>query len=230
VNYETRPWQHFLRSTNNFLLKICYARASRAAQWFSKALGFLFVTALFIIISFEIFYAWNNQITYYPLGLQPWLSSKVRYENYNGGYNELTQYFEKEFRGKIPALTFDLRYQFLNRIRDGALERGIQEKKAPYSALVVTYGNFDKAGKLWALDRLHIYHAWPIISLEDYYQYIRENGNDFYTRSGFRAAYFIIPTNTVSRAEFSTLVSGTQPFEVKNPRGDTAFLIYKKPL
>ena len=180
------------------------------------------------VLFFEIFYSWNNQIAYYPVGSQPWLSSKVRYENYNWGYNELTKYFEKEFVGKMPALTFDLRYQFLNQLRDDALADGLRAGYESYPALVVYFGNFDKAGKLWSLDRLHIYHAWPVISLQDHDEYIRINGPDYFSRSGFQDLYYVIPVNSVADARFSVLVAGLAPVEIKNPRGDTAFMVYKR--
>ncbi len=37
------------------------------------------------VFSFEIFYSINNQIISYPIGPDPWLASKIRYENYNWG-------------------------------------------------------------------------------------------------------------------------------------------------
>ena len=183
---------------------------------------------LWLVILFEIFYSWNNQIAFYPVGPTPWFSSKVRYENYNWGYNELGAYFEGEFANKVPAITFDVRYDFLEKLRQSALDEGIQNGYTPYPVLVVSFGNFDKAGKLWALDRLHIYHAWPIISLKDYYDYLQKNGADFYTRSGFKNFYFVIPTNSVPSSEFSQLITGLTPLEIKNPRGDIAFLVYRR--
>jgi len=209
-------------SAGYFLSFFLQSRHSSSSR---ELLRQLFFTA---IIVFEIFYSWNNQIAYYPKGPEPWLASKVRYENYNWGYNELDAYFENEFSGRIPALTFDLRYVFLEKFRQAAIDDGLRKGYAPFPALVITYGNFDKAGKLWALDRLHIYHAWPVISLSDYYDYLKTNGADFYTRSGFKNFYFVIPINTVSAPEFSQLITGIVPIEIKNPRGDTAFLTYKK--
>ena len=196
-----------------------------------KARGLMLFVVMAITILFEIFYSWNNQIAYYPKGSSlvggSWLESKVKYENYNWGYNELARYFENEFRGKIPAVTFNLQYQFLEQLRDKELERGVGEGRALYPALVVVYGNFDKGGKLWALDRLHIYHAWPVINLATYYDYLSEQGNDYYQRSGFEHFYFVLSTNTVATPEFNSLVFGIDPIAIKNPRGDAAFLVYK---
>ncbi|MEK9175291.1 MAG: glycosyltransferase family 39 protein, partial [Patescibacteria group bacterium] len=189
---------------------------------------FFVLFGLVIFFLFEIFYSWNNQIAYYPIGRETWFASKVRYENYNWGYNELNNYFENEFKNKIPALTFDLRYQFLDKLRDDALSYGLQKGYQKYPALVVYFGNFDQAGKLWSFDRLHIYHAWPVISLQDYYDYLTKNGQNFYTEAGFKNYYFIMPTNSVPTAEFKKLIQGAEIIEIKNPREDTAFLVYKK--
>ena len=222
---ENNTFVHHAYSPAGELLCTRQSRCARVLK------GIVFC-GIVIIILFEIFYSWNNQIAYYPIGspitAEPWLFSKARYENYNWGYSELSRYFEGEFRGKVPAVTFDLQYQFLEQLRDQALTRGVEDGKQRFPALVIVYGNFDKGGKLWALDRLHIYHAWPIISMATYYDYLREQGSDFYTRSGFQYFYFVLSTNTVTTPEFNALVNGIDPIMIKNPRGDTAFLVYKK--
>ncbi len=182
--------------------------------------------ALALILAFEIFYSWNNQIAYYPVGPSPWLASKVRYENYNWGYNQLGDYLEKELQGKMPALTFDLKYKFLDDLRDRAIKDGLAGGLEPYPALFVYDGNFDKAAKLWVLDRLHIYHAWPIISLQTYYDYLKENELDYYQKIGFKNYYFILETNIVPAAADYSLMRG-ELTGIKNLKGETSFQIYK---
>ena len=181
---------------------------------------------LILISGFEIFYSWNNQIAYYPLGPAPWLSSKVRFENYNWGYNELGGWLEKELAGKMPAITFDLKYEFLEKIRDQTIEKGLKRSLEPYPALFVYDGNFDKAAKLWVLGRLHIYHGWPIISLKTYYDYLKENGFDYYDRVGFKNHYFIFQNNIAPSSEAQILMRG-EPQIIRNQRGDEIFKIYK---
>lgn len=178
------------------------------------------------VLFFEIFYAINNQILYYPIGQEPWFSSKVRFENYNWGYNELGKFLDGELANRMPGITFDLKYQFLEKLRKQALNKGREQGLEPYPALIVYSGNFDRASKLWVLDRLHIYHAWPIISLETYYDYLRENGFDYFSRVGFKQYYFISQTNTASSPEIQALSRGTS-INIYNPRGDEAFKIYK---
>ncbi|MDO8429932.1 MAG: glycosyltransferase family 39 protein [bacterium] len=183
-------------------------------------------SAFALFISFEIFYSINNQIIYYPIGPTPWLSSKVRFENYNWGYNQLGDWLNQELNEKMPAITFDLKYKFLEKLRDQALANGLQEDLETYPAIFIYDGNFDKAAKLWTLDRLHIYHGWPIISLKTYYDNLQKEGFDFYDRSGFKIRYFILQNNIVPSPASKALMRGN-PISIYNPRGDEAFKIYK---
>ena len=189
-----------------------------------EKLAFIFLS-LFLI--FEIFYSFNNQIRYYPSGPAPWFSSKVRYENYNWGYNELGEFWKKELEEKMPELTFQMRYKFLEDLQEESLADARREKLEPYPALIVTYGNFDRGAKLWVLDRLHIYHAWPIISFETYLQYLQKNGLGYYERSGFRHYYFITTTNFVPAPYFQELVKNAAPTKIYNKRNGETFRIYK---
>ena len=190
--------------------------------------------ALIAFFIFEIFYSYNNQIAYYPIGASPaeprknspWLTSLVRLENYNWGYNALGNWLETELKGKIPAITFDLQYQFLEKFRDSALKSGLARGYETYSALIVYDGNFDRAGRLWALDRLHIYHAWPIISAETYSKYLKENGADFYKKAGFKNFYYITQPGYLSLYDISALKIG-EIIPIKNPYGNETFLVYK---
>lgn len=195
-------------------------------EQFLKGKEKLALALLGLVLVFEVFYAVNNQVINYPIGPTPWLSSKVRFENYNWGYNNLGQWIENELKGKIPALTFDLQYQFLEELREKALARGVARDLERFPVLIVYAGNFDKAARLWVLDRLHIYHAWPIISLETYYDYLQENGFDYYERVGFKNYYFILKTNIVPSPAVQQLMRG-ELITIKNPRGDEVFQIYK---
>ncbi|MDP3729702.1 MAG: glycosyltransferase family 39 protein [bacterium] len=185
-----------------------------------------------IIFIFEIFYSWNNQIRNYPIGeggYTPLLASKVRYENYNWGYKQLGDFFEQELQGKMPAISFDMQYQFLQDLRDQALDRATNSGAEPYPALIVYDGNFDTSGRLWNLDRLHYYHAWPLLSAETYFKYVQEQGSDYFERTGFRVRYFVFTTNSVLTPE-STMFETGERISIKNPRGDEAFVVYKKEL
>ena len=187
--------------------------------------GLLLYLVIVPILIFEIFYSWNNQIAYYPIGPTPWLSSKVRFENYNWGYNELNDYLEKELAGKMPAIVFDSHYKFLNNLRETAIAKGLAGGLGPYPALIIYSGNFNEAAYLWILGRRKLYHVWPIISLENYQNSLKDNGFDYYRKSGFKNYYFILQAGTAFLMD-EYLVSG-EVIEIKNPKGSMAFKIYK---
>lgn len=189
-------------------------------------LSVILKSALIIFFVFEIAYSANNQILDYPIGPHPWLSSNVRYENYNWGYNELAGYLEKEFSGKMPAVTFDVKYSFLEKLRQKALDSGLAQGLELYPALVVYEGNFDGGAKLWVLDKLHVYRAWPVISLQTYLDYLRDNGQDYVKNSGFKVIYFIQNTNWVPPYDLGLLTAGREQ-GIYNKRGDEAFKVYK---
>ncbi|MEK7293341.1 MAG: glycosyltransferase family 39 protein, partial [Nitrospirota bacterium] len=93
----------FLALAAGFFLKELVEKINPPKFYFVKLrrVKYFGVIGLIIFLGFEIFYSYNNQIAYYPVGPTPWLSSKVRYENYNWGYNELGQWLENELRGKM---------------------------------------------------------------------------------------------------------------------------------
>lgn len=185
------------------------------------------IAALILLLSFETAYAINNQIIYYPVGPSPWFASKIRFENYNWGNNELESFLRQELEGKMPALTFDVQYQFLEKLREEALKEERGKKLTPYPLLIVYGGNIDDGVKLWVLDRRFIYHAWPVIKLEDFFKFREEKGTDFFTRAGFTYYDIIVPTNFAPTPEFRGFVRTLPKQSIFNKRGDEVFVIYK---
>lgn len=200
-----------------------------AGKTHSKAMPYALLAATIApILLFEIFYSHNNQIAYYPIGPEPWLASHLRYDNYNWGYNELGDYLKRELKGKMPALTFQSRYEFLEATQDKYLERARKNNLEPYPAMIVLYGNFDEGGRLWVLERLNVYHGWPVINFSTYQEYLTEHGADYYARTGFKHYYFIETSNIVSTPEFKAVVSSAEPDLILNPKSDIVFRVYKK--
>lgn len=221
------PAYRFLTIITPFLALVVAVLLTAVYQKYFKSIPKTAYFLLGIIILFEIFYSINNEIIYYPRGPTPWFSSKIRYENYNWGYNELDDYLNKEFAGKMPALTFDLQYQFLEKLREAALADGLQAGLAHTPFLIVYGGNFDDGPKLWVMERRITYHAWPVLRLEDYLKYLHEQGSDYFERAGFKDQYFIMQTNMVPPEEFSVRVKNIAPLIIKNQRGDEVFKVYK---
>ncbi len=179
------------------------------------------------IFLFEIFYTVNSQIMWYPVGTVPWSFSNVRYENYNWGYNELGEFFNREFKNKYPALAFDVKYKFLEELRDDAIERARARGDEPYPALIVYEGKFDVAAKLWNLDRLQIYHGWPLKPYSEFVELRRQFGEDYFDKLGFREYYLVVSGATVPMPDFNAFVADKKFVSILNKRGEGAFRVYR---
>lgn len=190
------------------------------------AKSFFFV-GLILFFSFEVAYSYNSQISYYPTGSTPWFSSKIRYENYNWGYNDLDKYLKKELVGKLPAYVFDMQYKFLEKVRDTNLLKARKEGLEFYPALIAYYGNFDDGAKLWVLERLMTYHGWPVITLEDYFDMLKKNGPDYFDKTGFKQYYFIVMTNIEPTPQVREFIKNISHQSIFNKRGDEIFRIYR---
>ena len=196
---------------------------------------FLFVLFMF----FEAAYSANSLLLPYPQGPRHWAFSPLRYENFRWGYNELGAYLQNELAGKMPAFHFDMQYQFLNNLHEQAIKKAQQKKLQPYPALILYDGNIDSIPQLWLLDRLNLYHAWPVIKIETFENMVRENGDDYFLQIGFERYYVIIPTKNVpwkddiyltsygSKLEEQLIARGMKPFIIVNQRGEEAFHIYQ---
>ena len=204
-------------------------------KWsYRLALGGL---AFFLI--FETAYATNSQILNYPAGPQFWLWSKVRFDNYNWGYNELENYLKTELAGQYPALTFDTKYKFLQDIQDIAVDSAKNKGYQAYAAMIIYNPAIHNAAQLWSLDRRQIYHGWPVITAANFASLINEKGPDYLTKAGIRSYYFITPTEAVpwresfqfgeinAQIEKQLTATGFKPLSLKNKRGEEAFRVYK---
>lgn len=194
---------------------------------------------LVLFLLFEIVYAVNTLLLPYPKGPEKWAFSSVRYENFRWGYHELNTYLTNELEGKMPALHFDMQYQFLNDLHEQAIQKAKQQKWQLHPALILYDGNIDSIPQLWMLDRLNLYHAWPVIKIETFDRILREQGGDYFQRIGFERFYVIIPTDRVpwkddkyltsygSELEKQLVAQGREPVNIQNQRGEPAFRVYQ---
>lgn len=205
-------------------------------RWNQKVLRVLAA----LVFVFEALYSINTQILYYPRGAEAWaFAGGARSENYNWGFNELADYLEVELRGKIPAVAFTMRYEFLDRLHNEATTRASVQKLRPYSAVIIYDGNIQNMAQLWVLDRLNIYHAWPVLKTEQYIEFMGANNIKDIATAGFDHYYFIIPNDRMphknaahytqmGRAFERELVArGLKPVSITNKRDEEAFRVYK---
>lgn len=232
------PSARFLAMLAPMLTLSAGAALDRSYRTYQTYRTYLIFTFSFFLL-FELAYSANSLLVPYPRGPERWAFSPLRYENFRWGYNELGAYLGKELDGKMPALHFDMQYQFLNDMHTRAIEKASQKKLQPYPALIVYDGNIDSIPQLWVLDRLNLYHAWPVIKVETFARLVQEKGDAFFSESGFQHYYVIIPTDNVPwkddehltphgpRLEEDLITRGMTPFILKNQRGDAAFRIYQ---
>ncbi len=183
------------------------------------------------ILLWEIIYTANTDLLPYPLGQKHFAFSRLRYENYRWGYNELDKFLAEELAGKFPAFVLNQKYQFLDRIIDRDLKRA-EQRGQPYSALLIYDSNLQDAGKFWSLDRLQIYHGWPVIKTEGFPELQKFDLPPHVT-------YFITPTEKVlikaisrltlegPKFERSLLAKGIVPVIINNQKNEPVFKIYK---
>ncbi len=192
------------------------------------------------LIILEVIYTINSQLLPYPLGKENWMFSRLRYENYNWGYNALGTFLESELAGTMPAVAFEPKYNFIAKIHDKALKEARRAGLRPYPALIVYDRNIHSQPQLWLLDRLQIYHAWPVISIETYREFLQREGADYFATSGIRVTYVIIPTERVPlkkprllttlgiRLEEELKAKQIAPYRIiQNARGEDVFRVYK---
>ncbi|MEK7630476.1 MAG: glycosyltransferase family 39 protein [Patescibacteria group bacterium] len=211
----------------------CYDRAR--GRW-----RYIFSTVVCFVVAFEVLYAYNSQIKYYPFGSPVVAYAEgARSENFNWGYNELGMYINQELEGKRPAQAFTMRYHFLEEAHRKALEVQERQRLALYSAVVVYDYNIYNVAQIWLLDRLNVYHAWPAVSMSQYLAFMRAQGHSNLLDTGFDYYYFIIATDAVPQKgsghrtkdaeifEAELRRRGQIPLSISNKRGQEAFRVYK---
>lgn len=234
------PTFRFLSPLTAFAaLGIAVASAALYEHMQVKTKKILLSFTIFILL-LETLYSINSQLLPYPIGTEHWMYSPLRYENYNWGYNALGAFLKNELAGKMPAIAFEQKYHFVERIHEQALARAERKGLTPYPALIIYDGNIHSQPQLWLLDRLQIYHAWPVITTETYFSFLQEQGADYFRASGVTATYFITPTEKVPLKKPHLLTALAKSFEqelrskgmepyrtITNMRGDDVFRVYK---
>ena len=193
-----------------------------------------------ILLLFEILYSANSQLLPYPKGPEFWAWSPVRYENYHRGYEELDLWMRKQTDDRMPALAFEPTYNFIGEIHKQSLATDERAGKKPLSTLFVYDKNINSIAQLWILDRLQVYHAWPIIPADTYIKFLNEKGADYFKKAGFAEIYYIFPTENVPwkkeqyltnigmKLEQTLTKSGLVLYTVlENKRSEPVFRIYK---
>jgi predicted membrane-bound dolichyl-phosphate-mannose-protein mannosyltransferase len=226
------PTYRFLTMLTPFFALASGAMLRWAGEKFMPDKKIIVFIVLGLMLAFETVYSFNSQILNYPKGSECCYFSKVRYDNYSWGYNELENFLEKELKSKYPAIILNSPYQFIAELQNASAEKSARAGLERSSTLMIYDDNIHKAAQLWSLDRRQIYHGWPVLKTEDYLKIFAE-------KSVFKNHYFIIPTSNIPwrsdgqisdvglHFEQTLLARGITPITLYNKRGEEVFRIYK---
>jgi 4-amino-4-deoxy-L-arabinose transferase-like glycosyltransferase len=215
------------RFTAMLLPWLALAGALSVEPWLINKWRRILLGVLLIFVGFgSINSFWFSQ----PLINTPALTSSLRVNSAEWGYNQLDSYLNQELAHKKPSLTFPTRYSWLESLRQQALAG----QGSPTPILIVYDHRLDQAASLWYLHRRLVYDAWPVIPDTNFAE---ESGGkiEYWRDMGFKTIYVIkgrdtlydltqteevaiqIPTSTPKAGVSSqkiTTTDGTERFEV----------------
>lgn len=200
-----------------------------------QKIGFnLFWFLIILIILFEAFYTINTNLLYQPLGKVSKFYSSYRFDNL--GYNQLEKYIFSEikeksyfiFKPRKISRFADLHSTFLN----------VSGKD-----FFIFDPNLYWFAVLWYFRRMPIYHNLPMASGEDLALVLPDvNWFDYFQAQDVKNLYFIKNANpsvlgdsekteinlkNVEMLAGLFVLRGAKVIEIKNPRDEVTFRIYK---
>ena len=222
------------------VLSVALLLVSAYQRLHDQRLRYVGLTILAVILTAELLYTTNSQLTHYPRGPETWAYSGIRSENFGWGYNELERYLQAEFKGKISDQQIEQKYTFLQNLQSDALSQADRKGYQRYSAIVIYDSNLHYAPQIWTLLRLRTYHAWPVVTTQEFLKLLKESESNNLTIPTFRNHYFIMPTagkirlrNPANITRFGVSFEqelqkrGVKYESLFNPRGDEIFKIYR---
>ncbi len=187
-------------------------------------------------VAFEAFYAYNSVIALDPVGEKPWAYSYLHRQTGSWGFNKLNAYLGQELAGKMPdpAITFE--FPFAHELLNQAAAEGRRQKLKPTPLGIVYNDNINLAAQLWVFLRRITYQGWPVVSAENFR---RGGAAEFLRQSGVQKIYFFNPLAYALQdrprpaapdgdlLEAELRAKGVVPEEIRNPRNEVAFRVFK---
>ena len=192
--------------------------------------------ALALIVAGEALYAYNSVIVLTPKGAEPWAYSRLRREAHSWGFNELEAHLSSVLKGKMPAVGITFQFPFSQKLLNEAVAQGRQEKREAVPWGIVYNDNISLSAQLWIFLRRISYEGWPVMSAE---HFRRGGGEEFLRESGIERVIFVNATEFALQdrarpnspdgdlVEAELRAEGIAPREIKNARGEIAFLAYE---
>jgi hypothetical protein len=157
--------------------------------WFIKKWRLIPVGILLFFVGFSSINSfWFSQ----SLVDTSWLTSSLRTNSAEWGYNQLESYLNQELGHKKPSLSFPTRYSWLESLRQQALA----DNGSPAPILIVYDHRLDQAAALWYLHRRLVYNGWPVIPDTNF---VEESGGkiEYWRDMGFKTIYVIKGKDTL---------------------------------
>ncbi len=220
------PAQRFVATVIPFIILL--------VSWFiyqqQKLIKYSLVIVLLIL---EIFFTVNTLLAYYPIGQEGLTYSYLKKESYSWGYNQLNDYLVGLLKDKRPVVTFATRYQFLENIKNQALNKAEEKNKKPEAILLIYDSDMYDLATLWIFHRQIVYWGWPVVTADSY----ENQGSDFWQDQGIKDFYFfkILDPEILQQPESERTNGAAKLAEkskevdleiIKRPDGRPVFAVY----
>jgi len=219
----------FLALLGGYALLFIYEKTPKAVS----------ISIISIIVIIEICYGLNSVAVAEPYGKPIFTyAEKVHSELEVTGYRELGKVLDKDLAGFRPSQVFEMRYWFLTAIHQQEIDKQIAKNLKPKSLIIAYDPNVQNLAQLWYFDRLNIYHAWPVVNIDQYAEYASRTKQPF-PETNFKEHIFIIRAegalsrraeslnSTGAQTEAGFKQRGLKPEIIFAPNGMEAFHIYR---
>jgi len=191
------------------------------------------ILVVIILVGSELFFTINSLFLLKPIGWINLTYSAVRVDSQRWGYSQLNNYIENILVNKTPTVSFTARYNFLEQIKNQALQADKVLNKQPVSILLIYDNNMYDLATLWLFHRQLVYHGWPVVTADVFL----EQGASFWQQQGIENYYFFkvidqeILLRPVAEQTGAAQQLANQPIKhqseiINRPDGRATFAVY----
>lgn len=152
-----------------------------------------------ILAAIELAYSINTSLLL-PRGPVRFTFSRLAYDRYPWGYNELEAFLERRLNEVRPAITIETRYEFVNDLAAAQVASARARGLKNLALLIIYDDSLSDKAMLWSLHRRLVYRGWPVVTASTFIG----RGQDFFRQQGFKQFLFL-------KGEQDILRSGNSP-------------------
>ncbi len=244
-------WFFVIGSTYRFVVMIIPWLVLLVAWMFSllcikqKRIGLTFVAFFFIA---EFLFSINTFYRLRPLGAERVAYAEIREEVEIFGFNEVDQYLNNFFKGRVSALFGQPEYSFLIELVENRIQNAKERGAASLSILLIYDDELPMLSKLWTFQRRLYYDGWPMISDQEFIRLTGDEKDAYYRPQGVDTFVYIRPAGDIFaeyqprflrqytmkkdgsvREELTNYLQGKGivPDVLRNKRGEEVFWVYR---